>query len=87
MEVGVRVEAENPMPGGRRHTHTAYLTMVALDDGGDPASIPPLLAVTPTETRRMREAELRRANRLAEREEIIARRAQEARRDARDDAA
>ncbi len=31
------------------------------------------------------EAELRRANRLAEREEIIARRAQEARRTARDD--
>ena len=80
MEVGVRVEAENPMTGSRRHTNTAYLTMVALDDGGDPAAIPPLLAVTPTETRRQREAELRRANRLAEREEIIARRAHEARR-------
>jgi len=86
MEVGVRVEAENPMTGGRRHTNTAYLTMVALDEAGDPAPIPPLLAVTPTETRRMREAELRRANRLAEREEIIGRRAQEARREARDDA-
>jgi acyl-CoA hydrolase len=56
--------------------------MVALDEGGAPAPIPPLLAVTPTETRRQREAELRRANRLAEREEIIARRAQEARREA-----
>jgi acyl-CoA hydrolase len=86
MEVGVRVEAENAMTGSRRHTNTAYLTMVALDDGGDPAPIPPLLALTPTETRRMREAELRRANRLAEREEIIARRAQEDRRNARDDA-
>jgi acyl-CoA hydrolase len=86
MEVGVRVEAENPMTGSRRHTNTAYLTMVALDDGGAPAPIPPLLAVTPTETRRMREAELRRANRLAEREEIIARRTLEARREARDDA-
>src|SRR6201995_3623496 len=86
MEVGVRVEAENPMTGSRRQTNTAYLTMVALDDGGAPAPIPPLLAVTPTETRRMREAELRRANRLAEREEIIARRAQEDRRNARDDA-
>jgi acyl-CoA hydrolase len=82
MEVGVRVEAENPMTGSRRHTNTAYLTMVALDEGGAPAPIPPLLAVTPTETRRQREAELRRANRLAEREEIIARRAQEARREA-----
>jgi acyl-CoA hydrolase len=82
MEVGVRVEAENPRTGEIRHTNTAYLTMVALDEGGAPAPIPPLLAVTPTETRRQREAELRRANRLAEREEIIARRAQEARREA-----
>jgi acyl-CoA hydrolase len=84
MEVGVRVESENPMTGSRRHTNTAYLTLVALDDGGDPAAIPPLLALTPTETRRMREAELRRSNRLAEREEIIARRGQEARRDISD---
>jgi acyl-CoA hydrolase len=82
MEVGVRVEAEHPMTGHRRHTNTAYLTMVALDDGGAPAPIPPLLAVTQTETRRQREAELRRANRLAEREEIVARRAQDARDDA-----
>ncbi len=29
MEVGVRVEAENPHTGERRHTSTAYLTMVA----------------------------------------------------------
>jgi len=87
MEVGVRVEAENPLTGSRRHTNTAYLTMVALDDGGDPAQIPPLLALTPTETRRQREAELRRANRLAEREDILARRAQDARRESRDDGA
>ena len=88
MEVGVRVESENPMGehGSRRHTNTAYLTMVALDDGGAPSPIPPVLAVTPTETRRMREAELRRANRLAEREEIVARRTLEARSEARDDA-
>jgi len=86
MEVGVRVEAENPMTGSRRHTTTAYLTMVALDDGGGPAAIPPLLALTPTETRRNREAELRRTNRLAEREQIIAHRALQARREARDDA-
>ena len=35
MEVGVRVEAENPRTGERRHTSTAYLTMVALDDDGE----------------------------------------------------
>jgi acyl-CoA hydrolase len=71
MEVGVRVDAENPLTGEIRHTNTAYLTMVALDDDGHPAPVPPLLATTPDEQRRMREAELRRANRLAEREQIL----------------
>lgn len=74
MEVGVRVEAENPRTGELRHTNTAYLTMVALNDEGDPTPVPPLLASTPAELRRMREAGLRRANRLAERAEILAHR-------------
>jgi acyl-CoA hydrolase len=77
MEVGVRVEAENPTIGERRHTNTAYLTMVALDETGRPAPVPPVMADTSEEQRRMREAELRRAHRLAEREEIMARRAEE----------
>jgi acyl-CoA hydrolase len=70
MEVGVRVEAENPRTGEIRHTNTAYLTMVALDEEGRPTEVAPVLAETPEEVRRMREAELRRANRLAERTEI-----------------
>jgi acyl-CoA hydrolase len=77
MEVGVRVDAENPLTGDRRHTNTAYLTMVALDADGHPATVPPVLATSAVQKRRLREAELRRANRLAERQEIIARRAQE----------
>src|ERR1700744_638906 len=40
MEVGVRVEAEDPTIGVRRHTNTAYLTMVALDESGRPAALP-----------------------------------------------
>ena len=36
MEVGVRVEAENPRTGEKRHTSTAYLTMVAVDEEGEP---------------------------------------------------
>ena len=79
MEVGVRVEAENPRTGELRHTNTAYLTMVALDEEGNPAQVPPLTAGAADERRRMREAELRRANRLAEREEILAHRAREER--------
>jgi acyl-CoA hydrolase len=75
MEVGVRVESENPRTGEMRHTSTAYLTMVALDDEGRPTAAPPLLTESPDEKRRMREAELRRSNRLAEREQIRAGRA------------
>ena len=78
MEVGVRVEAENPRTGELRHTSTAYLTMVALDDDGNPTTVPPVVPATPTEERRRREAELRRANRLAERDAILAHRAREA---------
>jgi acyl-CoA hydrolase len=76
MEIGVRVDAENPHTGEVRHTNTAYLTMVALDEQADPTPVPPAVATTATEQRRMREAELRRANRLAEREQILAARAQ-----------
>jgi acyl-CoA hydrolase len=74
MEVGVRVESENPRTGERRHTSTAYLTMVAVDDDGSPTPVPPLVTESDTERRREREAELRRRNRLAEREQILANR-------------
>jgi acyl-CoA hydrolase len=77
MEVGVRVEAEDPRSGTKRHTNTAYLTMVALDDDNRPTEVPPLVAQTDRERRREREAQLRRANRLAEREQILAERAVE----------
>jgi acyl-CoA hydrolase len=71
MEVGVRVEAESPRTGERRHTSTAYLTMVALDEDGEPTPVAPLEPRTDIERRRQREAELRRGNRLAERAEIL----------------
>jgi acyl-CoA hydrolase len=77
MEIGVRVEAENPRSGEVRHSNTAYMTFVALDEHGRPARVPPALATTATEQRRMREAELRRSNRLAERAEMLARRTEE----------
>ncbi|HET58339.1 MAG TPA: acyl-CoA thioesterase [Deltaproteobacteria bacterium] len=67
MEVGVRVEAENMKTGERRHTSSAYLTMVALDADGKPMELPPLLLETPEEIRRNNEAKSRRAMRLDER--------------------
>lgn len=80
MEVGVRVDAEDPRTGEARQTNTAYITMVALDDDGKPAQVPALVAQTPTERRRMREAELRRANRLAERAQMMTEREHHGRR-------
>jgi acyl-CoA hydrolase len=70
MEVGVRIESENVRTGEVLHTSTAYLTMVALDEYGNPTAVPPLEPETPDETRRAREAQLRRDTRLAERQRI-----------------
>jgi uncharacterized protein (TIGR00369 family) len=67
MEIGVRVEAENLRTGEVRHTNSAYLTFVALDDSGKPTPVPPLILDTPTAQRRHREAELRRELRQRER--------------------
>jgi acyl-CoA hydrolase len=71
----VRVEAEDPQTGVVRHTNSAYLTMVAVDDSGTPLPVPPLETETPEEERREREAQVRRANSLAEREQLRAERA------------
>ena len=70
MEVGVRVESENVRTGEVTHTSTAYLTMVALDDDGKPTGVAPIEAETDEQRRRQREAQLRRDNRLRERDEI-----------------
>lgn len=70
MEVGVRVDAEDPRTGEGRQTNTAYLTMVAVGEDGRPTQVPGLLTETPAEERRAREAQIRRANRLAEREQL-----------------
>ena len=65
MEIGVRVEAENLLTGELRHTASAYLTYVALDNGGRPTDIPPLILETDEEKHRNQEALARRATRLA----------------------
>jgi acyl-CoA hydrolase len=72
MEVGVRVDTENPRTGQRRHSNSAYLTMVAVDEHGKPVEVPPLQVSSDEELRRESEAQLRRRNRLAEREQIQA---------------
>jgi acyl-CoA hydrolase len=74
MEVGVRVDAEDPRTGERRHTNSAYLTMVAVDEEGNPVPVPPLITETDEQRGREAEAQVRRRNRLRERDEILERR-------------
>lgn len=64
MEVGVRVDKENPLTGEMKHTATAYLTFVALDSDGKAKQVPPLKAETPEEKRRFEEAQKRRDARI-----------------------
>ena len=65
LEVGVRVESEDVRTRRIRHTCTAYLTMVALDEDDGPMQVPALVPATDEDHRRNREAKLRREVRLA----------------------
>jgi acyl-CoA hydrolase len=70
VEVGVEVFSEDSVAGVRKHTTTAFLTFVALDDAGSPVSVPPLLVKTSRERLRFREAGERRNLRLKARRRI-----------------
>jgi len=73
MEVGVRVETEPWNKAGTEPVHvaSAYLVFVAIDLEGQPRQVPSLVPETPDEIRRLREAEIRRAHRLAAKREIL----------------
>jgi acyl-CoA hydrolase len=78
MEVGVRVEADNFISGRHVHTSSAYLVYVALDEEGKPRPVPPVLLETDEQSRRQREAKLRRQARLARKRAIMEARASRA---------
>jgi acyl-CoA hydrolase len=66
MEVGVEVYSENAMTGERKHTTSAYVTFVAIDEYTRlPKPVAPLILKTAEERRRFREAAKRREVRLA----------------------
>jgi acyl-CoA hydrolase len=66
MEVGVEVYSENVLTGERKHTTSAYVTFVAIDEQNrQPKPVPPLILKTPDEKDRFREAGERRKTRLA----------------------
>ena len=70
MEIGVRVDSENPLTGEWTHTATAYTTFVALDDHGRPTPVPPVLPETSDEKRRFEAAKKRRESRVRLAEEL-----------------
>lgn len=72
MEVGVRMVAERWDTAGADPVvvATAYLVFVALDAAGRPRPVRPVIPETPQDARRFKEAEIRRAHRLARRQAI-----------------
>jgi acyl-CoA hydrolase len=66
MEIGVRVEAEDPYTGKITHTASAYLTIVALDENGVPKKVPYLILESEDEIRRNNAARARKKTRLDE---------------------
>jgi acyl-CoA hydrolase len=67
MEVGVRVETEDPVTGARRYTTKAYLTFVAVDINGRPRPIPSFTPATDEEKQRWTDASERRKIRMSAR--------------------
>jgi len=66
LEVGVEVFSENVLTGEKKHTTTAFVTFVAIDQfTRKPKAVPPLILKTAEERRRYRGAAERRKIRLA----------------------
>jgi len=66
LEVGVEVYSENVLTGENKHTTSAYVTFVGIDEyTRKPKPVAPLIVRTAEERRRFREAGERRKVRLA----------------------
>ena len=71
METRVVVSAEDVLTGETTHTNTAYFVYVALDEGGRPTSVPPLICETDEEQERYERATARQKYRLQQRQQGI----------------
>jgi acyl-CoA hydrolase len=60
MEIGIKVITENIQTQLVRHANSCFFTMVAMDDERRPATVPPLVPVSPDEIRRSKAAQVRR---------------------------
>jgi len=63
MEVGVRIESENPKTGHIHHTSSAYLTFVSLNENGKPQKIDTIETENDIEIRRYNEGKSRHEER------------------------
>ena len=71
MEVEVKVTAEDIKTKDIRHTVSAYLTFVALNENQKPIAVPALLIQTEEEKKRFEQAKQRRKWRLQRRKNIL----------------
>ena len=63
MEVGVRIESENPKTGYIYHTSSAYLTFVSLNENGKPKIVDDINPENDNEIRRFNEGKIRHEER------------------------
>lgn len=64
MDITVEVYAEQVSTGERRHTHTAHVVFVAIDEAGKPVRVPRLVPGTDEERARYARAEAHRLSTL-----------------------
>ena len=67
MEVGVRVDCEEPRTRSLQHCLSGYFTFVGVEEAGHPIEVPAIVPQTPTDKRRYEAAEVRRTRRLKSR--------------------
>ena len=63
MEVGIRIDSENPKTGEKHHTASAYLTFVSIDDNGKPMRVGDIKPKSGIEKRRFNEGKIRHEER------------------------
>ena len=73
LEVEVEVFSEETLTGLRQMTSLAYLTFVAVDRDSHRLAVPGLILESADDERRAKEAEVRRAQRLAARKALESR--------------
>lgn len=66
MECGVKIFSENILTGEHKHTTSAYVTFVAIDENRQPKAVAPLILETDDDRRRWIEAGERREIRMAQ---------------------